>query len=148
MGFNITVCGDADDTYHEQNFFINRSYYTFVANYAMFEEEALIIKAGEHCGLDLHPLVNVVYLDSLEPDEQEEATQDAGELLTLIEAFAERLRQEPDMLDKVDFDYKFTRSEWEKYIRSGQLLADLEDVAKELAYYQKIGKPEVFFGVG
>jgi hypothetical protein len=148
MGFNIMVCGDTDDTYQEQDFFINRSYYTFVANYEMFGDEALIIKAGEYYGLDLHPLTIVAYLDNLEPEEQEEATQNAGELLALIKAFAEHLQREPEMIDKVQFEYKAVRSTWEEYTRSGQLLTDLADVSKALTYYQKIGKPEVFFGVG
>ena len=77
----------------------------------MFEEDALTIKAGEYYNLDLHPLVKVVFLEDLGPKEQEDATQDAGELLTLVEAFAKRLRQEPDMIDKIEFNYKFTRSE-------------------------------------
>lgn len=148
MGFNLIVCGEADDTYQEQDFFINRSYYTFVANYAMYGDDALIIKAGKYYELDLYPLVIVAYLDNLEPEDQEEATQDAGELLALIEAFIEHLQREPEMIDKVRFKYKAARSVWEEYIYSGQLVADLADVSKALAYYQKIGKPEVFFGVG
>ncbi|MBD2720600.1 MULTISPECIES: hypothetical protein [Hymenobacter] len=149
MGFNISVCGGVDSGCEGSDVFINRSYYNFVASYDLFEEESVLVKAGEYAGLDLHPLTNVAYLDGFEEGDEAEVEQDVDKLLTLVNAFIAKVKSEPSMIDKINYKAKaFQYSMWKDYFHSGGILEDLEALSQALTHYKNAGESKVFFGVG
>ncbi|WP_139920593.1 hypothetical protein [Hymenobacter sp. DG01] len=151
MGFNVTVLRAVDSEYEDSGVFINRSYYNFVASYDLFGEESVIISVGNYLGLDLHPLVKLTYLDSLEEESEEDeivVKQNVDELLTLVKTVAEKMQSQPNMLNEVTYKAKpFQYSMWEDYFKSGQMTEDLEAVIESLTHHKEAGATDVVFGV-
>jgi hypothetical protein len=149
MGFNIIVCGGNESDCEACDVFIDRSYYNFVASYDLFEEESVIIKAGEYVGLDLHPLTNVAYLDDFQEGDEADVEQDIDELLLLVKTLMAKVKSEPDMIDKISYQAKSAQySMWKDYFHTGGILEDLEAVSQSIIHYKDAGETKVFFGVG
>ncbi|WP_460614643.1 hypothetical protein [Hymenobacter seoulensis] len=112
-------------------------------------EDSVIICVGNYLGLDLHPLVKLAYLESIEEEPDTEAEQNVEELLELVRALYDKVRSNPALIEEIS--YKAKKSQyvmWQEYFKSGQLLEDLEALMQSLTYYKNAGVTTAFFGVG
>jgi ABC-type Fe2+-enterobactin transport system substrate-binding protein len=91
----------------------------------------------------------VTYLDDFQEGDEAEVEQSVDDLLALVTAFMNKVKEKPDVIDKISYNAKsFQYSIWKDYFNSGEILENLEAVSKALTYYKDAGETNVFFWVG
>ena len=104
MGFNIGVSSEQIANNYECYQFIERAFYNFVNSGEQFGEESIIIQSGRYYGLDLSPLLKLVYTwDEVSQDYIQENIQNTDDLLNLVVNFRDRINDDRFVCDKIEY---------------------------------------------
>jgi hypothetical protein len=104
MGFNIGVSSVQIQNNIECRHFIDRAFYNFVNDGEQYGDESILIKAGQYYGLDLSPLIKLVYTwDEVTADYIRENIQAVDLLLTLTTAFRDKIQKDNSVCDKIKY---------------------------------------------
>jgi hypothetical protein len=104
MGFNIGVFSEQTPNNFECQHFVNRAFYNFVNNGEQYGNESILIKAGQYYGLDLSPLLKLVYTwDEVSADYIKENIQTVDFLLSLTITFRDKIQNDNTVCDKIEY---------------------------------------------
>ncbi|MBI3218787.1 MAG: hypothetical protein HYZ44_04690 [Bacteroidetes bacterium] len=139
MGFNIGVLSEQASKSFDCHHFIDRAFYNFVNDGERYGNESILIKAGHYYGLDLSPLLKLVYTSGEVPaDVIKESIQGVDFLLTLIKTFRDKILIDNSVCDKIKYVWNeqpisFSQTDIDK------LIAEMgEEIAKHfLATFEK-----------
>jgi hypothetical protein len=125
MGFNIGVYSEQTANNSDCYQFIDRAFYDFVNSGEMYGDQSILIQSGQYYGLDLSPLLKLVYTwDEVTPDYIKENIQSTDALLSLVITFREKVRNDPSVCDKIKYVWH------EQSINMTQ--QDIEELIKEV----------------
>lgn len=115
MGFNIGVLSAQLPNEFDCHHFVNRTFYNFVNDGEQYGDESILIQSGQYYGLDLSPLLKLVYTwDEVTDEYINENIQDVDALLTLTESFRNGIQKDNSVCDKITYiwyDRSFNLSE-------------------------------------
>ncbi|HRH51158.1 MAG TPA: hypothetical protein PLP23_20575 [Panacibacter sp.] len=104
MGFNIGVSSEQIPDDFDCHVFIGRAFYNFVNDGEQYGDESILIKAGQYYGLDLTPLLKLVYTwDEVSEEYIKENIQSVDFLLNLILAFRDKVQNDNSVCDKIKY---------------------------------------------
>jgi hypothetical protein len=104
MGFNIGISAKGYENDPDCFFFIDPTYYTFVASYHRFGIDSVIIQTGRYFQLDLTPLTRLVYTwEEVTDDYIEENLQDLETIRDLVQDFHTGVTRDLSVVDKVAY---------------------------------------------
>lgn len=144
MGFNIGVFSEQIPNSFECHHFIDRLFYNFVNDGEQYGDESILIKSGQYYGLDLSPLLKLVYTwDEVAVDYIKENIQNVDFLLTLTNTFRDRIQNDNSVCDKINYVwYEQPINFSQAYI--DKLIADMgEDMAKAFLETMERQKKEI-----
>lgn len=119
MGFNIGVSSEQITNNFDCHVFIDRAFYNFINDGEQYGDESILIKAGQYYGLDLTPLLKLVYTwDEVMKEYISENIQPVDTLLNLATSFRDRIQNDNTVCDKI------------KYIWYDQPILSKEDIDK------------------
>lgn len=123
MGFNIGVYSEQASCNRDCNRFIDRAFYNFVNEGEQYGDESILIRSGQYYGLDLSPLLKLVYMwDEVTPAYISENIQDTDFLLNLITTFRDKIQEDNTVCDKITYVWyektvNIEQAEIDKWIR-------------------------------
>lgn len=104
MGFGLGVHSEQVANNYDCYRFIERDLFEFVDQGTLYGEKSILIRSGKYYGLDLSPLLKVVYTtDEVSADYIKENIQEVDFLLNLITAFRDRIQQDRTVCDKIEY---------------------------------------------
>lgn len=104
MGFNIGVSSEQTPNTFDCHVFIDRAFYNFVNDGEQYGDESILIKVGQYYGLDLSPLLKLVYTwDEVTADYIKENVQAVDFLLTMTVAFRDKIQKDNSVCDKIEY---------------------------------------------
>jgi hypothetical protein len=104
MGFNIGVFSEQTPNNFDCQHFVDRAFYNFVNDGEQYGNESILIKAGQYYGLDLSPLLKLVYtLDEVSADYIKENIQTVDFLLSLTKSFRDKIQNDNTVCDKIEY---------------------------------------------
>lgn len=119
MGFNIGVSSEQIPNNFDCHVFIDRAFYNFINDGEQYGDESILIRAGQYYGLDLTPLLKIVYTwDEVTKEYISENIQPIDTLLNLATSFRDRIQNDNTVCDKI------------KYIWYDQPILSKEDIDK------------------
>ena len=132
MGSHIGVYSEQIENNDECHQFINKKFYDFVISGEMYGEKSILKATGTYYGLDLSPLLKLVYQGKETNSSYiAENTQNTESLLSLISIFKDKIQKDQYVCNKIDYVW---------YYSANYLIADIpkliEDVGSELAEKQ------------
>lgn len=154
MGFNINVIGVKNIENFDCSKFIERSWYNFTTSYDMYEDESVLIKAGEYFGLDLKELSIHIYSDSLYGEDYDyikDCEISIEKILPILKQFKSNVIDEPNFLEKVNFTSKDNIGQKQfflHYTSSSFFINDLTNLIQSIECCQKEGESHIYFMAG
>ena len=107
MGFNIGVYPAQGNSYPDCRYFIDRAFYDFVNSGESYGDQSILLQSGKYYGLDLSPLLKLVYTwDEVPADYIKENTQNTDFLLHLTQSFRDKIQQDPLVCDHITYDWR------------------------------------------
>jgi|688.fasta_scaffold258865_1 hypothetical protein len=104
MGFNIGVFSEQTPNNFDCHNFVDRAFYNFVNDGEQYGDESILIKAGQYYGLDLSPLLKLVYTwDEVTADYIMEHIQPIDFLLDLTITFRDKIQNDNSVCDKIKY---------------------------------------------
>lgn len=104
MGFNIGVFSDQIPDNFDCHIFIDRAFYNFVNDGEQYGDESILIKAGQYFGLDLSPLLKLVYTwDEVTKEYIAENIQSVDTLLNLTVSFRDKIHKDNAVCNKIKY---------------------------------------------
>ena len=104
MGFNIGVFSEQTPNNFDCRHFIDRAFYNFVNSGEQYGDQSILIQSGQYYGLDLSPLLKLVYTwDEVTQDYIKENVQNTDNLLKLVTSFRNGVEQDRSVCDKVNY---------------------------------------------
>ena len=104
MGFNIGVFSEQTPNNFDRHHIVDRAFYNFVNDGEQYGDESILIKAGQYYGLDLSPLLKLVYTwDEVTADYFKGNIQTVDFLLSLTIAFRDKIQNDTSVCDKIKY---------------------------------------------
>lgn len=102
MGFNIGVHSEQIPNSFDCRQFLDRTFYDFVSSGEEYGEQSILIQSGRYYGVDLSPLLKLVYTwDEVTQDYIRENIQSTDDLLNLVSTFRDRILEDRSVCDKI-----------------------------------------------
>ena len=104
MGFNIGVWSEHTINNTACYHFIDRAFYNFINQGEQYGDQSILIRSGRYYGLDLSPLLKLVYIsDELTQDYLKQTVQNTDELLNLVTSFRDSIERDNSVCDKINY---------------------------------------------
>jgi hypothetical protein len=104
MGFNIRVFSEQTPNNFDCHHFVDRAFYNFVNEGEQYGNESILIKSGQYYGLDLSPLLKLVYTwDEVTKEYINENIQPVDTLLNLTTSFRDSIQKDNNVCDKIKY---------------------------------------------
>lgn len=176
MGFNIGVSAmtNINEEIHYCDKFLERKFYTWVAEFQNYGDQACIIQTGKYFNLDLKPLTKMVYANSeVDDDFIQRMLQPTEFLIDLVNKLIEKVINNINFIDSIEYQIDKGPSEelrklmvknfkknlfprdknpnlnpWRKYIKEGEFIEHLITLKESLTCFQSKGYSKVYLTAG
>lgn len=107
MGFNIGVFPAQGNKPLDCYYFIDRAFYVFVNSGEVYGDQSILLQSGKYYGLDLSPLLKLVYTwEEVPADYIKENTQRTDFLLHLTQSFRDKIQQDPLVCNHITYSWR------------------------------------------